>query len=128
MDAEEIVKLTPAAVRELVDAHRIDAVAKQIPGQRREERWPFPGTVEVWLPEGCYGECHVLATLHNLSPHGLAMRARRPLPKDTRISLAIHQPTMSCYGYGVVRHCTRAHVGYLVGVEFDFQSDDNADS
>ncbi len=128
MDAEEIVKLTPAAVRELIDSQRIDAVAKQVPGQRREERWPFPGTVEVWLPEDCYGERHVLATLHNLSPHGLAMRSRRPVAKDTRISLAIHQPSMSCYGYGVVRHCTRAHVGYLIGVEFTFESDANTES
>jgi hypothetical protein len=128
MDAEEIVKLTPVAVRELIDSQRIDAIAKQVPGQRREERWPFPGTVEVWLPEDCYGERHVLATLHNLSPHGLAMRSRRPVAKDTRISLAIHQPSMSCYGYGVVRHCTRAHVGYLIGVEFTFEAEANPES
>jgi hypothetical protein len=125
MDAEEIVKLTPKTIRELIDSRRIDAVPKLAAGLRREERWPFPGTVEVWLPEACYGERHVLATLHNLSPHGLAMRSRRPVAKDTRISLAIHQPAMSCYGYAVVRHCTRAHVGYLIGVEFTFQGDED---
>jgi hypothetical protein len=124
MDAEEIVKLSPEAVLELIDSRHIDAVAKQGQGLRREERWPFPGTVEMWLPESCYGDRHVLATLHNLSPHGLAIRSRRPVPKDTRVSLAIHQPAMSCYGYGVVRHCTRAHVGYLIGVEFAFQADE----
>ncbi len=123
MDAEEIVKLTPATIQELIDSRRIESVAKQGQGLRREERWPFPGTVEVWLPESCYGERHVLATLHNLSPNGLAMRSRRPVLKDTRISLAIHQPAMSCYGYAVVRHCTRAHVGYLIGVEFTFQAE-----
>ncbi len=120
MDAEEIVKLTPESIQELIDSQRVDVISKQGAGQRREDRWPFPGTVEVWLPESCYGERHVLATLHNLSLHGLAMRARRPLPIDTKISLAIHQPSRSCYGHAVVRHCTQTHVGYLVGVEFSY--------
>jgi len=127
MDAEEIVKLTPDSVRELIETHQVNAIEKQAHGLRREERWPFPGTVEIWLPQGCYGERHVLATLHNLSPHGLAMRSRRPIPKDTKISLAIHQPALSCYGFGIVRHCTRAHVGYLIGVEFMFESDEGGE-
>jgi hypothetical protein len=124
MDAEKIVKLSADAIRELIQAHRVKSVPKQVPGQRREERWPFPGTVEVWLPDTCYGERHVLATLHNLSPHGLAMRSRRPIDKDLKISLAIHQPELSCYGHAVVRHCTRAAVGYLVGVEFTFAGEE----
>jgi hypothetical protein len=128
MDAEKIVKLTPEAIRELIDGQRIDTIPKEARGKRREDRWPFAGTVEVWLPEDCYGERHVLATLHNLSPHGLAMRARRPLDKDTKISLAIHQPQLSCYGHAIVRHCTRAHVGYLVGVEFVYEPEDDSDS
>lgn len=130
MDAENIVKLTPESINELLETHAIAVQEKQPPGQRREQRWPFPGTVEVWLPEGCYGDRHLLATLHNLSTHGLAMRTRRPLSGDTRISLAVHQPDLSCYGHAIVRHCTRAHVGYLVGVEFIFpteQDDDDDD-
>jgi hypothetical protein len=129
MDAERIVKLTPEAVRELVDSQTVAAIAKAGPGLRREERWPFPGTVEVWLPEDCYGERHMLATLHNLSHNGLGMRCRRPVPVDTRISVAIHQPELSCYGQAVVRHCTQAHVGYLIGMEFIFPEDgDNGDN
>jgi hypothetical protein len=62
----------------------------------------------------------VLATLHNLSVNGLAMRARRPIPVETKISLAVHQPALSCYGHALVRHCTQASVGYLIGVEFVF--------
>ena len=127
MDAENIVKLTPAAIQNLIDAQGAKAASKWSGSARREERWPFPGTVEVWLPDGCYGERHVLATLHNLSPHGLAMRARRPIDKDTKISFALHQPTLSCYGNGVVRHCTRAHVGYLIGVEFSFAAEEGDD-
>ncbi len=123
MDAERIVKLTPDSIRELVESQRIKSVPKRAAGQRREERWPFPGTVELWLPEQCYGERHVLATLHNLSPHGLAMRSRRPIDRDTRLSLAIHQPELSCYGRAIVRHCTQAQAGYLVGVEFSFDTE-----
>ena len=124
MDAERIVKLTPETIRELLDSQRIDVHSKNMPCNRRDERWPFPGTVEVWLPDECYGERHLLATLHNLSPNGLAMRTRRPIPSATRVSLAVHQPALSCYGHAIIRHCTRAPVGYLVGVEFDFQEED----
>lgn len=123
MDADRIVKLSPDAVSELIESQRVNSVAKIPPGRRREERWPFPGTVEVWLPENCYGERHLLATLHNLSTHGLAMRCRRPLPTDTKISLAVHQPEMSVYGAALVRHCTQAHVGYLIGLEFIFEAE-----
>ncbi|MCK4341916.1 MAG: PilZ domain-containing protein [Phycisphaerae bacterium] len=125
MDAEKIVKLTPETIRRLVDGQRISAVPKLPAGNRHHERWPFPGTVEVWLPEGCYGERHLLATLHNLSHNGLGMRSRRPVPVDKKISLAIHQPELSCYGHALVRHCTQAHVGYLVGLEFIFHNDED---
>jgi hypothetical protein len=127
MDAERIVKLTPESVRELVDSRQVHAVSKTPPGLRREERWPFPGTVEVWLPDDCYGERHVLATLHNLSPSGLAMRSRHPVPVSSRVSLAIHEPELSCYGRAIVRHCTQAHTGYLIGVEFAFGGEDEDD-
>lgn len=124
MDADKIVRLTPETIRELLDSRKIDAQEKLPPGKRRQERWPFPGTVEVWLPDECYGERHLLATLHNLSPGGLAMRTRRPIQSATRISLALHQPELSCYGHAIVRHCTRAPVGYLVGVEFYYHGDE----
>jgi len=123
MDAERIVKLTTDAVQELISSQKVAAQPKRGPGARREERWPFPGTVEIWLPDACYGERHVLATLHNISAGGLAMRTRRPIPTETRISMALHQPAMSCYGHAIVRHCTRASVGYLVGIEFIFHND-----
>ncbi len=124
MDAERIVKLSADSVVELIREQAVDAHSKLPLGKRSTERWPFPGTVEVWLPDECYGERHLLATLHNLSPGGLAMRTRRPIPSETRISLAIHQPAMSLYGHAVTRHCTRAPVGYLVGVEFVFGEDE----
>lgn len=120
MDADKIVKLNAATVRELLTGMQVRSHAKPNAktNDRRAERWPFAGTVEVWLPEGSYGEQHLLATLHNLSEHGLAMRCRRPIPSDTLINIAIHQPELSCYGEAIVRHCTAAPVGYLIGVEF----------
>ena len=124
MDAEKIVKLSPKILSDLLEKRQVATISKVAKQHRREERWPFPGTVEVWLPDECYGEKHLLATLHNLSVGGLAMRTRRPVPTDTRISLAIHQPEMSCYGDALVRHCTRAPVGYLVGVEFVYKADE----
>ncbi len=127
MDAERIVKISPDSIRELIDSHQVKAVPKQANKLRREERWPFPGTVEVWLPEQCYGDRHVLATLHNLSPHGLAMRSRRPMDRDLKIALAIHQPELSCYGNAVIRHCTRAAAGYLIGIEFIFETEETAE-
>ena len=127
MDADRIIKLSLDSVRELIEAQAVNAHNKHPLGKRSTERWPFPGTVEVWLPDDCYGERHVLATLHNLSPGGLAMRTRRPIPSETRLSLAIHQPSMSLYGHAITRHCTRAPVGYLVGVEFIFADEDDLD-
>jgi hypothetical protein len=123
MDAEKIVKITPEAIRELIEMRRVPSHAKLPAAKRREEREAFAGTVEVWLPDDCYGERHVLATLHNLSPHGLAMRTRRPIPSETRVAIALHQPELSCYGKATVRHCTSANVGYLVGVEFIFEEE-----
>lgn len=123
MDADQIVRMTPQVVEDLLSTRSVQSIEKNGAGNRSEERWPFAGTVECWLPDECYGERHLLATLHNLSRHGLAMRTRRPIPTDTRISLAIHLPKLSCYGHALVRHCTRAPIGYLIGGEFCFEGE-----
>jgi hypothetical protein len=129
MDAERIIKLSVNAVRELLDSQNIhiQTTHKQPAGARRSPRLPFPVAVEVWLPDSCYGERHMFATMHILSLHGLAMRTRLPIPTDTPISLAIHEPSLSCYGQAVVRHCTRGPVGYLIGVEFIFNENEEED-
>ena len=121
MDAERIVKLSSDAIEDVLRSRAVASIGKFESDKRRRDRWPFAGTVEVWLPDDCYGERHLLATLHNLSPGGLAMRTRRPIDSDTKISLALHQPDLSCYGHAMVRHCTRAPIGYLIGVEFIFE-------
>ncbi len=123
MDTERIVKMTPDAIRELLSSHVPPGAKPQPALGRREERWPFPATVEVWLPAECFGEMHLLATMHNLSAHGLAMQIKRPIAPETRITLAIHEPELSCYGDAIVRHCNQAGPNYLVGVEFLFSAD-----
>lgn len=125
MDAEQIVRISPEVIRELIDAHRVELQPKHQHVARKEQRWPFPGTVELWLPEDTYGERHLLATLHNLSANGLGMRCRQPVPVNTRIAVAIHQPELSCYGDAVIRHCTRSQVGYLIGMEFVFATEED---
>lgn len=127
MDADNIVRLSPETIRRLLETRATGAQKKQPPGKRGRERWPFPGTVEVWLPEQCYGERHFLATLHNLSVGGLAMRTRRPVPTHSRLAFALHQPELSCYGEAIVRHCTQAAFGYLIGLEFIFDDNDSRD-
>lgn len=124
MDADNIVRLSAETIRQLLDSRANSAQKKSGPGKRSTDRWPFPGTVEIWLPEQCYGERHFLATLHNLSAGGLAMRTRRPVPTGSRLAFALHQPELSCYGEALVRHCTQAAFGYLVGLEFIFESDE----
>lgn len=132
MDAEKIVRLTPDTIHELLNSIRVQSESKtdELCERRNIERWPFAGTVEIWLPDSCYGDRHLLATMHNLSVGGLAMRTRRPIPTGTRFALAIHEPALSCYGHGMVRHCTQCPVGYLVGVEFitHGDEDDEADA
>lgn len=128
MDAEKILRISPGVVSGMIQPRSGSIPLPADHEKRGDERWPFPGTVEVWLPDECYGERHLLATLHNLSTGGLAMRTRRPIPTDTRLSLAIHQPELSCYGHAIVRHCTRAAIGYLVGVEFIFGEEEFPES
>lgn len=127
MDAEQIVRITPEVIRSLIQKSPAPTIAKQGPGRREQERWPFAGTVELWLPDTAYGEKHILATLHNISAGGLAVRSRLPIQTDTRVDLALHQPDLSCYGQAIVRHCTSAPSGYLIGVEFLFSDGSESD-
>lgn len=127
MEAQEIVKLTPESIQELLSSQLGEQGAGPRREQRRNARWPFPGAVEVWLPETTLGEPHMLATLHNLSTSGLAMSTQRSLTSGTRIEIAIHLPEMTCFGAAIVRHCTHSPESYLVGVEFIFDAEEPED-
>lgn len=128
MEAQEIVKLTPDSIRDLIASQGVEASTHAGRELRRETRWPFPGTVEVWLPDSAHGERHLLTTLQNISINGLAMSSGRAIHSGTRVSFAVHLPEMSCYGEALVRHCTRSTKEYLVGIEFIFEAPQDDDS
>ena len=83
-------------------------------------RWPFPGTVELWIPEGDGTERYELATSLNLSLVGVGIRCDESLESGVELAIAIHEPEVSFHGRAVVRHCTEMESDFLVGLEFLF--------
>ena len=120
MDATEIKPLTEEAVARLLAEQETPIPDVRVNGRRRAPRWPFPGTVEMWLPDKTGVEQLALATCLNLSRHGLGMLNEEPLPIGLEFGLAVHQPEASLHGRAIVRHCTETEAGYYVGVEFLF--------
>lgn len=89
------------------------------PGGRRAARWPFPGTVELWLPTPDGFERHQLATSHDLSVDGIGLRCDEKIEPGMELAIAIHEPEASFHGRAIVRHCTPdRRGGYVVGMEF----------
>ncbi len=89
--------------------------------QRQVPRWPFPGTVELWIPDRDGGERYVLATSVNLSFRGLGIQVDEELPEGMELGIAIHEPEASFHGRATVRHCSGiAADSFLIGLEFDF--------
>jgi len=123
MLTDEIVPMTRQQVADLVRAQaaHIEPTLFEGSEQRNDIRWPFPGAVEVW-PAGGDGRIRWLATCQNLGYGGLGMLTDEPFPIDTPLDFACHLPEASFYGKATVRHCTELHEGYIVGVEFNFES------
>ena len=122
MDATEICPLTRDAVSELLAARNPADGDRRGSPRRRVARWPFPGTVELWIPEEDGGERYALATSLNLSTDGVGIRSDEELPSGAEVAIAIHEPELSFHGRGVVRHCTAIENEYLVGVQFVYES------
>lgn len=122
MDATEIIPLTEEAVGKLLvdrDPREVDPSAN---GKRAVARWPFPGTVELWLPGEDGVEQLDFATCLNLSRQGLGMLYEEPIPVGLELAIAIHQPEASLHGRAVIRHCTPTDTGYYVGAQFLFDA------
>ncbi len=120
MDITEISPLTEEAVARLL-ADRARAPSGPVTnGKRRTPRWPFPGTVQLWIPDENGVDQHHLATCMNLSLHGLGMMSDVGLPVGLEFTLAIHQPETSFQGRAVIRHCTAVDDRYFIGVQFIF--------
>lgn len=120
MDTSEICALTQEAVMKLLAERAARAGDYGVNGRRKAPRWPFPGTVELWVPDENRIERHTLATSLNLSAYGIGIRIDDALPVGLELAVAIHEPEMSFHGRAVVRHCTEIEDGYYVGMQFGF--------
>jgi len=121
MDTAEICALTEESVDELLTKRQSWASRADAGGRRRAMRWPFPGTVELWIPDGNGGERYNLATSINLSRDGIGIRADEELRPGLELAVAIHEPEMSFHGKAVVRHCAESeNESYILGLQFIF--------
>lgn len=119
MDIAEICALTEESVGELLAKRQSWASRADAGGRRRAMRWPFPGTVELWIPDENAGERYALATSINLSIDGIGICANEELHPGLQLAVAIHEPEMSFHGRALVRHCTETDTGsYFLGLQF----------
>ena len=118
METAEICKLTQAAVARLLE----DRAGLKLSSRekRRTPRWPFPGTVELWIPDEDGTERYTLATSLDLSINGAGIRADEPLEPGLELPVAFHEPEVSFHGRAIVRHCTRVEEDYVIGLQFVF--------
>ena len=86
--------------------------------RRREPRWPFLGTVELWVPDADGEEEYLFAQALNLSPQGVGILIDEDLPLDREISIAIHEPEATLHGKAIVRHSAPISGGYHIGLQF----------
>lgn len=117
---DEIKPLTKKGISTLLKKRQERADGK---GKCRREvsRWPFPGTVELWVMGESGMENYKLATCENLSLQGAGIRSDEELAIGLEMGIAIHEPEVSFHGRAVVRHCTETDNGfYTVGLEFLF--------
>jgi hypothetical protein len=121
-DVSEICPLSRKAVARLLAERAARSGASSVNGRRIAPRWPFPGTVELWIPDENGVEQHTLATSLNLSEHGIGINMDDRLPVDLELAIAIHEPEVSFHGRAVVRHCTDIECGYYIGMQFKFDS------
>lgn len=117
---DEIKPLTKKTISTLLKQRQERAHSK---GNCRREvtRWPFPGTVELWITGESGLEDYMLATCENLSHQGAGIRSEEQFAIGLEMGIAIHEPEVSFHGRAVVRHCTEVDAGYYtVGLEFLF--------
>jgi hypothetical protein len=120
METTEILPLTEEAVAGLLSDRNARLPDTKGKARRMVTRWPFPGTVELWIPDADGIERYSLATSLNLSLGGVGIRCDEDLQVGLELALAVHEPEVSFHGRGVVRHCTDMGGEFLVGLQFVF--------
>lgn len=122
MEAVEICPLSRNTLGKML-ADR-DACTSERRGRPRRKavRWPFPGTVELWIPDELGLEHYTLATSLDLSLDGVGIRCDEALEHGLELAVAIHEPEASFHGRAAVRHCTEIEDEYLIGLQFLFKA------
>ncbi len=123
MNIAEFCKLNRGAVERLLCGHDVHKADDEEKTKRRRKRWPFPGTVELWVPDDEGIEEHQLATCLDLSVDGVGLLHDQELPIGLQLAIAIHQPEVSFHGQAVIRHCTEIDEGIFIGAQFLFDED-----
>lgn len=121
MDVTEFSPITQRALKELLAGWDVRRPGQSANGRRRAQRWPFPATVELWVPTPAGEEEHVLASCLNISMEGMGIRCNEQLAMDAELSVSIHQPEVTLFGKAAVRHITPINEGYYIGLEFLFE-------
>lgn len=119
MKTDEIDVLTPNTLKDLLELSGVENPSAG-PERRRASRWPFPGTVELWLEHEGDAPDYRIGTCANLNLHGVGLYCDEPLEEGREVSLAIHQPALSLCGRAVVQHCHPAGAEHYAGLEFLF--------
>ena len=92
-------------------------------GNAARPRWPFPGTVELWVANENGVDELRFGTCLNLSPNGIGITTDFELEPGLELPLAIHQPEVSLHGRAAIRHCNEIESGYYMGLEFLFDAE-----
>ena len=122
MDATEFCALEPDSIAKLLSSRQKSIRPSNWHGRRNAPRWPFPSTVELWVPDAAGEEHYSLATSINLSTTGIGLKLDQPIPAGTRLAIAVHEPEMSFHGRAVVKHCTETNHGFsIAGLQFLFE-------
>lgn len=120
MESVEVCSLTEASIAKLLTGRHERKSDAAVGGRRKMPRWPFPGTVQLWIPDENGVDEHTLATSVNLSEDGVGILVDDELPIDLELTIALHEPEASLQGRAVVRHCTRIDERYYMGLQFVF--------
>jgi hypothetical protein len=120
MLTEEFIPITADNVLEFLH-QRYGQDCERVHGERRHQpRWPFPGTVELWIPNDQGDEDYVLAHALNVSTLGIGIMSDEQIAPNTQVSLAIHQPEATLFGRATVRHVTDTVDGAVIGLRFHY--------
>jgi hypothetical protein len=119
MLTDEFIPITADAILDILRERYGHEQDNEIDRERRQRpRWPFPGTVELWVPQDDGIELYMHARALNLSPMGIGILADEELPTGKRVALAIHQPEATLFGEAIIRHATQTPNGQVVGLQF----------